>query len=434
VRRPGSLLARHRRIAGGGAWVLISLGIWNLGNFIFFVAAGRLLGPDDYGLVAALLAATLVVMVPASAFQYAVAREEGTVLATGGPGLGATYRAMQRRMLVWVPLALLAIGAVVVVAGLAAGGPVGPMLATLLVVAPMIALYLSLGQLQAESRFRAFAVPVSMLGIPRPLALLALAALGMGVYAALVGSAVALLAAAAAGVWFTRARLRESGAADPARVRSAERALGPLAVGLAGIAVLTNLDVVVAKLALPDQEAGEYGAVSVLARSVVLVPQAVSIVLLPRIAARRAGGRDTGPLLGAAVGLTLAVGAVATLLAALLEEPIVRITYGEEYVDGAHLLAPLTGASTLLGAIIVLVNHHAGRSSDGYIWSVGLVALLLPVMFVPLHGSGGELILADVIVYIVALAVHEVIHGRGPDGILRGLLAPARGVRSRPAS
>jgi O-antigen/teichoic acid export membrane protein len=214
-----------------------------------------------------------------------------------------------------------------------------------------------------------------------------------------------------------------------AAVRAFRRALGPLAVGLAGIAILTNLDVVVAKITLSDQAAGEFGAIAVLARSVVLVPQAVSIVLLPRVAARRAEGRDTGPLLAAAVGITLAVGGLATLGAVLLEEPIVRLTYGPDYVEGATLLAPMAASSALLGAIIVLVNHHAGRAADGYIWAIGPIALLLPLLFVPLHASGAQLILADTIVYLTALVVHEVIHGRGPDGILRGLVIATRRPR-----
>ncbi len=248
-------------------------------------------------------------------------------------------------------------------------------------------------------------------------------------YAAILGSAVAVAGAAVAGLALTRLRLRDAPPPEPSAVSAFTRALGPLAVGLAGIALLTNLDVVVAKLALSDQAAGEYGAVAVLARSVVLVPQAVSIVLLPRVAARRTEGRDTGPLLAAAVGITLLVGGLATLGAALLEDPIVRLTYGADYLEGASLLAPLAAASTLLGAIIVLVNHHAGRAADGYIWAIGPISLLLPLFFIPLHGSGAQIILADAIVYVIALAVHEVIHGRGPDGILRGLAIAARGLR-----
>lgn len=412
----------------------MSLGLWNLGNFLFFVIAGRLLGPEDYGLVAALLAATLVVMVPASAFQYAIARQEGPLAGLGDPAAGSVYRHAYRRALVWVPVGVAVIAVVIVVAGVAADGPVGPMVTTLLVVAPMVALYLSLGQIQAESRFRAFSVPIALLGVPRPLFLLLLTAAGLSVYAAILGSAAAVIVAAVTAVALTAARLRTAPAATPAAIGAFRRALAPLATGLAGIALLTNLDVVVAKIALSDREAGEFGAIAVLARSVVLVPQAVSIVLLPRIAARHAEGRDTGPLLAAAVGLTLLVGGLATVGAAVFAEPIVRLTYGAEYVDGASLLAPLAAASTLLGAIIVLVNHHAGRSADVFVWAMGPVALLLPLLFIPLHGSGAQLIAADAIVAVVALVVHEVIHGRGPDGILRGLVTAARTVRRPRAS
>ena len=57
----------------GGGVVLIALVAWNLGNYAFFLVAGRWLGPEDYGLVAALLAATLVVAVPVQALQFATA-------------------------------------------------------------------------------------------------------------------------------------------------------------------------------------------------------------------------------------------------------------------------------------------------------------------------------------------------------------------------
>ncbi len=388
MRVPGLSLLRHPGMAGG-VWVLLALVAWNLGNFLFFVIAGRILGPEDYGLVAALLAATMIVLVPAGALQFALARQEGPVAAAGSSQAGALYRTAYLRALWLVPAGTaVAVGAILVVGALA-DIPVGELLATLATLVPMAALFLSLGQLQAERRFEAFSVSVSMLGVPRPVALLALAAAGLTVYAALGASAIALGIAAATALAYTVARLREAPPVNPVAWRSFRAALAPLAAGLAGVAVLTNLDVVVAKLALPAQEAGEFGAVAVLAKAVILIPQATSVVLLPRIAARRAVGRETGPLLVAAVGITLAAGLVATAVAAALSTPIVRLTYGEEYVGGADLLAPLTAASTLLGAIIVLLNHHAGRAADAYVWGVGAVGLAMPLLFVPLHGSEG---------------------------------------------
>ena len=429
--RPGLSLLRNQNVAGG-IWVLLALAAWNLGNFAFFVIAGRLLGPADYGLVAALLAATMVAMVPASAVQYALARGEGGRFEAGSMRIGAVYRRAYRTALVAVPVAGVALALVLVAAAVGTDAPAGPLLVTLLVVLPMVPFFLSLGQIQSESRFRAVALVMSLLGIPRPIVLVVLAAAGFGIYAALGAGAVAMAGAAGAAAWLTADRLREAPAPAPEEWRAFRVALLPLAVGLGGIALLTNLDVVVAKLALPDHDAGEFAAIAVLAKAVVLVPQAVSIVALPRVAGRTAGGGPTGPLLAAAVGVTLAVGGLASLLAIPLAEPIVRMTYGDEYVAGAHLLAPLTAASTLLGAVIVLLNHHAGRGADAFVWGVGAVALLQPLLFLALHDSAGALIAADAIAYGLALILHEVLHGRGPDGMVRSLATAAVAGRSGP--
>ena len=410
--------------------MLAALLLWNLGNFVFFVLAGRDLGPNDYGLVAALLAGTMVVMVPASAFQYAVARNEAS---RGGPGHvpGAVYRRAYREVLWMVPLVLAVVAIGVVIAGQVVDLPVGEVLVTLLVVVPMVPLFLSVGQLQAENRFAALGTSIALLGPPRPIALVVLAAVGLGVYAALGASAIAVAIAAAAAALFSRSRLRGPAVVPTEAWSDYRRAVFALAAGLGGIALLSNLDVVVAKIALPDEEAGQFGAIAVLGKAVVLVPQAVSIVVLPRVAARRAATLDTGPLLALAVGVTLVVGAAATLVAAVFEEQIVRVTFGPEYVSAAHLLAPFTAASTLLGAVIVLLNHHAGRGADAYVWGVGAVALVQPLLFVAFHGSSEALIAVDAVAYGLGIALHEVLHGRGPNGMVRGLWRLGGRLRGR---
>ena len=67
----GLLRRIHESPLGGGPAVLVGLVLWNSGNYAFFLLAGRRLGPDDYGVVAALLAVTLIVLVPSGALQVA---------------------------------------------------------------------------------------------------------------------------------------------------------------------------------------------------------------------------------------------------------------------------------------------------------------------------------------------------------------------------
>jgi O-antigen/teichoic acid export membrane protein len=88
---------------------------------------------------------------------------------------------------------------------------------------------------------------------------------------------------------------RESSAAE---WRAFTRPLVPLIVGLCGLGLLTQLDVNVAKLVLGDDSAGQFAATATLAKAVYLVPQAVSLVLLPPVATRSAAEQDTGMLVG----------------------------------------------------------------------------------------------------------------------------------------
>lgn len=414
-------------VVGAAGAVFLALAAWNLGNFAFFVIAGRMLGPEEYGLLAALLAASVVAMAVASAFQYAIAREEGPWAARRDPATGAVYRAAYREALWAVPLVAAALCLAIVAAGhVVADLPLGETLTAVAVVLPMVAFYLAAGQLQAEQRFVPYSVATAMLGLPRPVFMLVLGAVGLGVYGGLMASAAAVAVAAAAAAVCTWGRLAGAPAPSPERWRSYHRALPPLVAGLSGLALLTNLDVVVAKLALTAQQAGEFGAVSVLGKAILVVPQAISTIVLPRVAARRAAGGDTGPLLAVSIGIVFAVGGVATLAVWALHEPIVRLTYGADYVDGAYLLAPMAAASTLLGALVVLLNHHIGRRADAFVWGLLAVAGLEAVLLVLFHATPGQIVAVDVVACAAGLVAHEAIMGRGPDGMVAGMVRMAR--------
>src|SRR5271157_4555628 len=58
---------------GSGLLVATGMGIWSLGNWVFYVMVGRLLGPRDYGLIAAVLSGCLVLYVLCSSLQPTLA-------------------------------------------------------------------------------------------------------------------------------------------------------------------------------------------------------------------------------------------------------------------------------------------------------------------------------------------------------------------------
>ncbi len=426
----GGRPSRRPAALRGGGLVLGALIVWNAGNYAFFLIAGRILGPSDYGLVAALLAATLVIAVPAQSLQFATAR-----LVAAPPGGDVTLsegiydRAWRTCARVTPVLAAVACGAIGVARIVEPDVPVGPLLFTVALVVPLGFFFLVLGRLQGQERFGGFALGFALWGAPRPVALLILAVLGLGIYAALGATGVALLSALGAGWLLTRSR-GPARPPDGGQWRAYARPLMPVAVGLTGLGVLTNLDVIVAKIALGADEAGRFAAAATLAKAVFLVPQAVSFVLLPRVAARSAADRDTGMILGLAVGLSLAAGGVASLLIWAIADPLLSITYGSEFAGSAGILGAFAAASTLLGALIVIINHHVGRGADRFVWATAAVAVLQALLLTVFHGSPEAIIAVDATVGVVGVLVHEVIYRGTAEAIGPGLVRALRRGRA----
>ena len=113
-------------------------------------------------------------------------------------------------------------------------------------------------------------------------------------------------------------------------------------------------------------------------------------------------------------------GALAMLLAVPLAEPIMNIAFGSEYASASSLLVPFFGATTLLGALLILVNHHVARSDHRFVWAVGGLAVLQIVLLTMFSTSDKAIIAVDAVVAGIGLVVHEMIYFNTDESMLRG--------------
>jgi O-antigen/teichoic acid export membrane protein len=411
-----------------------SLAVWSIGAYFFYLLAGRLLGPEDYGLAAALQAVIVAIALPAIALQWAVARS----IASAGPAERAGARAVYRRAVVRgitfaIAGAALATVITLIIGGVRAGTPVGPLVATYWAAAPIIPLVLGMGALQGEHRYWGFAGTYGSTGVLRaPFLVLLLAIPIIGsVEATSIATGIPYLLAAVIVLWLTRTDLRVSTAPPPAMWRAFTHSLIAAGVGLGGIAVLTNVDVVAAKVGIGGKEAGYFGATAIVAKALMVIPQALTVVLLPRVAERESRGNATGPLLAAGVAVMFAAGILAMLIAIPLADPIITITFGQAYAPAASLVVPFFGATTLLGALLILVNHHVARSDHRFVWVTGGLAIVQVVLLIFFSGTERSIIAVDAVVAGLGLVIHELIYFRTDESMVRGVGRELRSVIAR---
>ena len=404
-------------------------------NYVFLLAAGRALGSDDYGGLAALLGLLTLVLLPTGAVQLAVSREVSRQLAVGEQQEADAFARAALRLGLIVTAPLIALGLLLVIPlrellNVESTAAVAVAMAGLIAA---VALPIMMGVLQGYQRFHAIAA-LYVLPFALRLALLAIVIalgfrLGGAVFAAVVGG----VATAAVALWLLRSPLARGARAAPPALGPFLRYLWPVLVGLIGIAVLTNVDLLVVRARFAPDDAGEYAAASAFARLAFFLPATILAVLFPRTAARQARGEDTADILGRSLIVTTAFCALLTAFYAMAGRGLVHTSFGADFADGGDLLVPFAVSMTLFALANVLVGFHLSRGETRYAWIVAAAvpAQIALLMLVPSSTRG--VIWADIVVGIALLAAHELFVGSSIPALRAGVgrFSATRGAQLR---
>ncbi|WP_245721264.1 polysaccharide biosynthesis protein [Nocardia pseudovaccinii] len=340
----------------------------NVAGYLLQMLASRWLGVTGYSEFASLLAVQLLCAVPALALQNVVARElvRGSSVAAlrGLQWRCAVIVAVAAAVLVPVVTAVLNVG---VLAGAAALGA-----------APALVLLSGeQGILQGSRRFRALAVVLGAAGVARVVPALVVLAAGGGTAPALCAAAAGIVVAAA----FARSTagsppVRTRPAVAPATERSPDvisegaAAEGPMpgftaqvvrSAGVlpvlraaqvqAALMALSSADLIVARIVLAEADASRYALGAIAAKIAFWLPQAVGVVLYPRMAQPTHSARAIRDALAVLSGI-----GIVAVSGAALAAPLAPLFAGQDYapIQGLLWLFALQGAvlAVLQGALL----------------------------------------------------------------------------------
>ena len=272
---------------------------------VFTVLFARILGATDYGSLAALVSLFVILSVPGSAVQVAVAREIALGRLGEGPRLAATLSVWRRTLLV--------VGVVLTACAVLLREPISNLISVpeewaAAAVVPTGVLWLLLsverGALQGAHLYKPVAWSIVLEAFGRLMFGLALVAFGMGVTGSYFGTPLSLAATAFGLWWISRARL---GAPAPGaaarRLRDLVGGAWPAVVGLFLVALLQNVDVILVKRQIGGDAAGAYAAAAVAAKAVVWVAIGIGLYLLPEATRAARHGQDPRPVLARALAV-----------------------------------------------------------------------------------------------------------------------------------
>jgi O-antigen/teichoic acid export membrane protein len=304
-----------------GIWILLGTALVNVANLLYQIGMVRFLSPVQYGELNALMAFLLVITVPAGTAQTTVSQTVSQQLAQKDL---SGVRLFVRKMLATFGL-LGMIGFLIVIlfrhsiAGFLQLDDPSLILpwgwaAFFLLIAPVV-----LGALQGLQQFFSFGANTALGGLLKLLLGISAVALGLGVLGAMNAFWLGSLLTLAVGLVQLRGALRRMRPVPEEQQEKSwllffsgwmEEAVAVLktswrvphytawaAAGIFSYTCLTNFDVVLAKHYLLPQQAGYYAISAMIARMVLFLPSAFSIIFFPKVAYAAARGEPTRPLL-----------------------------------------------------------------------------------------------------------------------------------------
>jgi O-antigen/teichoic acid export membrane protein len=390
--------ADTRRAAGMAAAQLASNAI----ALIFTVVFARILGASGYGSLAVLVSALIILAVPGSALQIAVARQLSRGLAQGDPAAGSgVWHWLERLAVVTAIVAAAAIPLRDVIASIvnvdeswaAAAVPVSAMLWAVLCV--------ERGALQGLGSYRLVALSLVGEAMGRLLFALALVGVGLDVTGAFLGNALCFVAVGAALGLALGRRLPAGGRASGVELRDLlMRARVPV-VALSLLFGLQELHIIVVKHSVSDDAAGSYAVAAVAAKSIIWVAVGLGLYLLPEATRRANAGIDARPILSRSLAVIGLCALPALAIFTFGGEQLLSAAFGEDLTRSAGALPWLGAAMTMLSCTNLSVQYLLALHKRAFVAVLAVAAVLEVVV---LAGVGTDLERLAFALFVVQLA------------------------------
>ena len=378
-----NLRSSTTKVLRDGAVIAVAMAVMNVTTYAFTILAARLLGPAEYGALAAVMGLLLIVNVISLGLQATGARRvsaapgsrleiERDVLSTGYRSaavlgvvtlLASPVVAVLLHLDTWLIPAFVAVTAV-----------------------PLTVMGAQAGVLQGERRWGPLAGIYLAVGLGR----LGFGALGLAVERNTLGAMAGVAIGALLPVAIGAAALRRPGRERPGRTpprradRWAEggvlREVGHNSHALLAFFALSNVDVVTARITLDEHQAGLYAGGLIMAKAVLFLPQFIVVLAFPSMAssASRDSARRKSLLLVLGIGLTTVAGV------AVLHRFAVEFVGGQAYAEIGSMLWAFACLGTLLAMLQLMVYDAVARQNRGAVYLVWgtLVAVLCAIPFV----------------------------------------------------
>ena len=392
--RESRLIRQNLTLFAGGL-------VAGIGGFVYHAIAGRVLGPATYGQVAFLIAIYSVGTAPALILIVVLARYTATLVARGDAGVRSLLARTMR--LVAIPGLVLVLVTTLFARPLADFEHLGSGLPVLILgfsVALIWQVAIPRGILQGLQRFTSLALNLGLELIIRTTAVFLLLIAGYAVSGAMAAVFTGLAFCFALGLFSLRDHFGRSGTRVQLRVMAGFSLTA--AVGIIGIQILYNQDVILAEHYLSAHAGGIYGGLNKIGTILFFLTLSVSQVLFPRVVEAVAKEQHPGRILIQSAGILTALGAGALFVFAVVPGLVVGILFGPGFRDATPYVLAVGVIGLALSLDNLLIQFFMAVHDRLFVPILAAACIAEAALIVVFHAGVGQIV-TDVLATLLAL-------------------------------
>lgn len=254
------------------------------------------------------------------------------------------------------------------------------------------------GMLQGLKRFYLFGTGMGLIGILKLLSGVVLVLLGFGLNGAISTVVVSTFLVFAITSVPLRSYLKEKGRVEKNTGDILIYSI-PVLLSTIAFAALTNIDLLIVKHMFSAEEAGLYAAVSILGKTLLYLPSALTQALFPLVSEAHTLNQDTFKLLDKGLLYTFAIALAGVAGFTVFPETAIMLLFGQKYASAAPLLKYYGLAMTFLSIVSIFISFNLARHRTGFVYSLIAACAALVILIHYFHGS-----LMNVILIIAAVS------------------------------
>ncbi|MFA5173802.1 MAG: oligosaccharide flippase family protein [Candidatus Pacearchaeota archaeon] len=371
----------------GGLILLILLNVGNLVNYLFQFILARMLGPEDYAVLAVVTSMIYLFNVPTMSIQTVVSKYTTSFVVRKEFGkIKSLMGYLTKRILLIALIAFILFSLLSLILTDLLKISIGILIFTGLVLFGAFIYPIGIGILQGLKKFKSWGINFILISIIKILIAVSLVLVGFRVYGAIVG----FIAANILGFLLILPEINNilkthDGFKEKIKILNQQNIITFLAILM--ITILYTLDVVLAKIFFKAELVGQYAVLSMIGKMILFSTMAISLAMFPISSERFETGTKTKSIIKKSIILVSGLCLTAVLLFYFFPQIIISILFGMRYTSVGYLLVYVGIAFSFLSLLnlFILYKISINTFKIKHLFVLGLFLVMQVAILINLH-------------------------------------------------